>query len=324
MNAKARDNRSGNLLKGLIARDGSGVFIILVLFIVVMSVLTQGKFLSGNNITNLLRSISVLGVMSCAITLVMITGNIDLSVGSLLSLCACVAATKVENGLFLAIAIPMLVGLGAGLINGLLVGNMKLNPFIITLGMLSVYKAFTLIYANNRYLVPTENAAFQAIGQGYFLHIPIPVWIFLVVAVVYHIILKNTVFGTHVYSVGSNPVSSRFSGISSVKTVLASYMLAGMTTGLSGIILCSTIMSAQAQLGNGYEFNAVTAIVLGGVSIAGGKGTIPGTVMGVVFLGVLQNGFTLIGIPSAAQYIIQGIILIVALRLDSMKAGGRA
>lgn len=313
---------SKNYLKSFIAKDGSGVLLILIAFIVVVSVLTQGKFLSANNITNLLRSISVLGVMCCAITLVMITGNIDLSVGSLLSLCACISATMVVNGLLLAIVVPMLVGLAAGFINGFLVGKMKLNPFIITLGMLSVYKAFTLLYANNRYLVPEENAAYQAIGQGYFIEIPVPVWIFLAVAVIYYLVLKKTVFGTHIYSVGSNPTSSRFSGISSNKTVIAAYMLGGMTTGLSGVILCSTIMSAQAQLGNGYEFNAVTAIVLGGVSILGGKGSIPGTVMGVAFLGVLQNGFTLIGIPTAAQYIIQGLMLIIALRLDSVKAGG--
>lgn len=313
---------SKNHLKSFIAKDGSGVLLILIVFIIVVSVLTQGKFLSANNITNLLRSISVLGVMCCAITLVMITGNIDLSVGSLLSLCACISATMVVNSLLLAIAVPMLVGLAAGFINGFLVGKMKLNPFIITLGMLSVYKAFTLLYANNRYLVPDENAAYKAIGQGYLIGIPVPVWIFLAIAIIYFLVLKKTVFGTHIYSVGSNPTSSRFSGISSNKTIIAAYMLGGMTTGLSGVILCSTIMSAQAQLGNGYEFNAVTAIVLGGVSILGGKGSIPGTVMGVVFLGVLQNGFTLIGIPTAAQYVIQGLMLIIALRLDSVKAGG--
>lgn len=154
---------SKNHLKSFIAKDGSGVLLILIVFIIVVSVLTQGKFLSANNITNLLRSISVLGVMCCAITLVMITGNIDLSVGSLLSLCACISATMVVNSLLLAIAVPMLVGLAAGFINGFLVGKMKLNPFIITLGMLSVYKAFTLLYANNRYLVPDENAAYKAI-----------------------------------------------------------------------------------------------------------------------------------------------------------------
>ncbi len=223
----------------------------------------------------------------------------------------------------MVIAIPMLVGLAAGLINGMFVGSLKFNPFIVTLGMLSVYKAATLLYANDRYLVPAANAAFQFIGQGYLLGIPMPVWIFLIIAAIYHIILKKTIFGTHLYAVGSNPTSSRYSGISSTKTVIFTYMLGGMTTGISGIVFSSTIMSAQAQIGTGYEFNVITAIVLGGVSIMGGKGTIPGTVLGVVFLGVLQNGFTLMGVPTMAQYLIQGLILIIALRFDSIKAGGR-
>jgi len=309
---KQRANRVQNL----------GVIMIMVVFIAVVVIVSGSKFFNTTNLLNLLRSISVTGIMACAVTLVMVTGNIDLSIGWMIGLTACLTGIY-SNNLPMAIGLALTVGAACGAINGFLVGVLKLNAFITTLATSYVFNGITMLYTEGK-LLTTKDASpiLKNIGQGSLLGIPIPIWIFAVIAVIFWFLLKKTTFGNKIYAVGSNPISSRFSGVSSAKVTMAVYVLAGLAVGLAGIVFFSKTMSVQQYSGVGLEFEVLTAIVLGGTSVAGGRGNVLGTVLGVVFVGILGNGFTLMGLGSNAQYIAQGLILLVAMRADVMNTGG--
>lgn len=302
--------------------ENIGVFLIMLVFIVIVMIFAGPKFLSIDNITNLLRSVSVTGIMAVVVTMVMITGNIDLSLGWMIGLAACITGVNSDN-VFVAIALSLLACGACGALNGILVGGLKLNAFITTLGTMYVFKGITMLYSNSRLLTAAnQSASLKFLGQGQLLGIPVPVWIFLAVALISWFLLKRTTFGARIYAVGSNAVSSRFSGVSSGKTIFLTYLLGGLATGLAGAVFYAKVMSTQPYSGAGLEFDVLTAIVLGGTSVTGGKGNIPGTVLGVIFVGVLSNGFNLMGIPSNIQYVAQGLILLVAIRADVMRAGG--
>lgn len=300
----------------------NGTFVIMLVYIIVVSIL-KPEFLSVGNLGNLVRAVSIVGIMGSALTLVMLTGNTDLSTGYMLSLVACVACNYADKNQFLAVLLPVLVGALCGCLNGFLVGKMKINAFVTTLGMSYVYAAVTQHYTNSKYLAATSNGWFKFLGQGYVLKvIPMPVVIFAVVALIYTFVLRKTVFGAQIYAVGTNPVSANFSGISSVKVVWLSYILGGATVGLAGAVLCARSMSAQPLMGAGYEFEVLTAVALGGLNLAGGRGTVLGTVLGVIFVGVLKNSFNILGLSSGIQYLILGILLMISVKAALDKDGG--
>ncbi|MDR2355247.1 MAG: ABC transporter permease [Clostridiales Family XIII bacterium] len=311
------------LLRRLGRVENIGVICIMLAFIIVVLVLSGPRFFTSGNLINLFRSVSVTGIVASALTLVMIAGNIDLSVGWLVGLGACITGVYSDRA-FLAIFFVLTACALCGTLNGILVGLIRLNPFITTLGTMYFFKGVTMMYSNGRQLT-TENPSdvLKAIGAGNIAGIPIPIWIFATVAAVFAFILKKTVFGTRIYAVGANALAARFSGISAVKIVLSAYVLAGLAAGIAGIVLFTKVMSTQPYSGVGLEFDALTAIVLGGVSISGGKGNVIGTILGVLFVGILANGFTLIGLGSNAQYIVQGIILLIAMRADILKSEGK-
>jgi len=296
--------------------DNFGVLLIMVAFIVVVIVFSGNRFFEPTNITNLLRSVSVTGIVAAALTLVMVAGNIDLSIGWLIGFAACLTGVHSDNALVaFALAIPLCALCGA--LNGVLVGFLRLNPFITTLGTMYVFKGITMLYANNRQLttaVPSKSLIF--FGQGTLLGVPFPIWVFAAAAAIFFFLLKFTTFGTRIYAVGANPLAARFSGISAPKTVFLTYLLGGVAAGVAGVLLFCKVMSTQPYSGAGQEFDALTAIVLGGTSVMGGKGTVLGTVIGVVFVGILANGFTLMGLESNMQYIVQGVVLVIAMRTD--------
>ncbi len=310
---------SPTLINQFKASDAGGLILILIAFIIIVAAVSGPKFFQITNLLNLMRAVSVTGIMACAVTLVMVTGNIDLSLGWLIGLCACITAVYSKSTL-LAVLLPILIGAIGGAINGVLVGGLRLNAFIATLGTMYAYKGAAMLYANNRILTAADNPSLKYIGQGYFLKIPVPVWLFAIAAIVFWFILKRTVFGTQIYAVGSNRVSAKFTGISSAKVIIISYILGGMATGLAGVVFFTQVMSTQAYSGAGLEFDVLTAVVLGGTSVTGGKGTIFGTLLGALFVGILSNGFTMMGIPATLQYIAQGLILVVAIRADIVKA----
>lgn len=317
--------KSKTSVKELVAGiENLGVIVIMIVFIAVVLIMTGPKFFNPTNITNLLRSVSVTGIVACAVTLVMITGNIDLSIGWMIGFTACLTGVNSDN-FAVAASLSLTAGLVCGAVNGYLVGVLKLNAFITTLGTMYIFRGITMLYTNNQLLTASAgSSALKFIGQGQILGIPVPIWLFAIIAFLFWFLLKRTVFGARVYAIGANPTASRFSGVSSAKIVMAAYMLAGLATGLAGIVLYAKVMSVQQYSGVGMEFDVLTAIVLGGTSVTGGKGNVIGTILGVVFVGILANGFTLMSLGSNAQYITQGIILLIAMRADVMKLAKNA
>jgi len=290
----------------------NGIIIVLVLLIIGVSIASR-KFMSITNIMNILRQISTLGIMSCGMTLVLVGGNIDLSIGSILSLCGLMSCKLTAQGSVVAIVVPLAVGFTCGAFNGFLVGKLRYNPFITTLGTMSVFQSLAFFYSHGLFLNATQNNFYRQLGQGFFYKIPMPVIFLLIVVLGFLYLSGRTVFGRHIYAVGGNPECARFSGISYTKTIILTYALCAS---IAAIIFVSRQMAAQPLMGTGYEFDVITAAVVGGVSLSGGKGTIWGAILGVLFIGVLKNAFILLGVPLYYQYSIMGIILIFAVAID--------
>lgn len=298
----------------------NGIIIALFFLILVVSI-GSNKFLTTTNIMNVLRQTSTLGIMAFGASFVMIGGNIDLSIGSILSLCALMACKLTAQGSLVAILVPLAVGFICGAFNGLLVGKFKFNPFITTLGTMAIFQALAFYYSDGAFLNATNNFFFSQIGKGFFYKIPIPVIILLFFFLVFSYILGKTVFGRQVFAVGGNPECARFSGINNTKITILAFGLSGLCAAISAIIFVSRQMAAQPQMGAGYEFDVIVAIVVGGVALSGGKGTIWGAILGVLFIGILKNAFILLGIPLNYQYVVMGAILIFAVGIDSLRRG---
>ena len=299
-----------------------GIYILIILYVVIVTVINP-VFLTGNNIMNLLRQVAVVGVISCGITFVMLTGRTDLSAGMMMTYLAAISCYFVLPGVnnqFMAILAPLVLGLVFGLVNGILVGVIRLNSFVSTLGMMSIYTGAVLLFTkrNPSLFADNEMAVYKFIGQGSVLGVPTPVIILLIVAFICSCVLKKTVYGARIYAVGSNVSMARFSGINPAAIIVSTYVIAGLATGLGALIMASRIMAAQPKMGVGYEFTALTAIVLGGLRITGGKGTIWGTIIGVVILGIIDNSFVILGLDSNLQYVVKGIILAVAVASQLM------
>lgn len=311
-----------SLKERLAGKENLGVIAMMVVFIIIVVSFSGSKFFTAKNITNLLRSVSVVGIMSCAVTLVMISGNIDLSLGWMIGFCAVITGQHSGNfgeALFWAV----LAGVSCGALNGFLVGILRLNAFIGTLGTMYIFKGITTLYSDGRFVTKLDpSTVLKFVGQGEILGIPTPIVVFIFFAILFWFLLKKTDFGTRVYAVGANPVSALFSGIRPWGIVLAVYMLAGFATGVAGTVFYAKVMSVQPYSGVGLEFDVLTAVVLGGTSVTGGKGNVFGTLLGVVFVGILSNGFTLMGLGSNATYITQGIILLIAMWADVKSSGG--
>jgi len=319
---EAKVEKKGSFLSRLVNAQYFGVGAIMIVFIIVVLATTGGKFFTADNITNLLRSVAVIGVMASAVTLTMITGNIDLSLGWMIGFAAVITGVHSDSfasALLLAVA----AGAACGALNGFLVGVLELNSFITTLGTMYIFKGITMLYSNGTLVTAAvQDPVLRFVGQGEPLGVPMPVWIFVIVAIIFGFLLRRSTFGAHVYTVGANPISARFSGINSKRVIFTTYLLAGIATAVAGVIFYAKVMSVQPYSGAGLEFDVLTAVVLGGTSVTGGKGNVLGTVLGVVFVGILSNGFILMGLGSNAQYIVQGIILLIAMRADVAKVRG--
>ena len=293
-----------------------GIYILIVLYVIIVSLINP-VFLSKDNWMNLLRQVAVVGVISCGITFVMLTGRTDLSAGMMMTFLAAISCYFVLPGInnqVMAVIVPLALGTVLGLVNGVLVGIIRLNSFVSTLGMMSIYTGAVLLFTKKNPSLFADNTmtAYKFIGQGSVLGVPTPVIILLVVAVVCSLVLTKTVYGARIYAVGSNASMARFSGVNPAAAIVSTYVIAGFATGLGALIMASRIMAAQPKMGAGYEFTALTAIVLGGLRITGGKGTIWGTVIGVLILGIIDNSFVILGLDANLQYIVKGIILAVA------------
>lgn len=306
-------------IKGINFSNINGTIFFLIFFVVVVGVLKPG-FLKLGNWGTIIRNAAVLGTMSSGVTLIMLTGNTDLSSGAVLTLAGVVACNAAASGnTLLAIVLAIVIGGACGLLNGILVGKLKLNAFVTSLGMKSVFFALALMYTGNKYITVVDNPSYQFIGQGNVLGIPVLILAFVLISAVVVVISRQTVLGARIYAVGSNPVSAMFSGIDPGNITVCAYVIGGITCGLGGILMSSKAMAAQYTMGAGYEFEVLTAVVLGGLSIAGGKGSVLGTMLGAVFVTVIKNGLIFLGVDSNIQFILLGVLLILSIWVDMIK-----
>jgi ribose/xylose/arabinose/galactoside ABC-type transport system permease subunit len=296
-----------------------GIYFTLALLVVVMTLLSK-TFFTTSNLLNVLRQISITAIIALGMTFVIITGGIDLSVGSTLALCGVIATSTAHPGeypLILSIGLAIVVGAFVGFVNGFIIAKTDIAPFIVTLGMTSIARGSALLYTNGRPVIDLSEQ-YTDIGQGLLLGIPIPIFIFLFLILVTLILLHKSKFGRYVYAIGGNEMAAKVSGInvSSVKMVV--YTIVGALAGVSGLILSARTNSGAPNAALGYELDAIAACVIGGASLAGGRGTILGTFVGALIIGIVNNGLDLLNVSSYLQSVIKGIIIIVAVLIDKM------
>lgn len=316
------------------------IVLIFIAMFVAMTFLTDA-FLQPRNLFNVVRQISVVGLIAIGVTMVIITTGIDLSSGSVLALAAVFAASLAQQpdwhdakypGLVVPLIVPIVVALAIGVlcgaINGGLIARFKIPPFIATLGMMTVARGFALIYSNRPVSGLTDTYNF--IGQGEILKVipipgqpplglPIPIIILALVAVGAHIMLNHTRFGRHIYAIGGNEQAALISGLNVGRIKIGVYAIAGLLSGLAGLVLSSRIGSGQAGLAVGYELDAIASAVIGGTSLSGGVGTIWGTIIGALIIGVLNNGLDLLNVSAYWQTIVKGSIIVIAVIIDERK-----
>jgi ribose transport system permease protein len=311
----------------LFARSRS--LLALGIMVIVLSLLSD-RFLTFDNGWNILRQISVNLCLSIGVTLVILTGGIDLSVGAILGLAGALAAGLLKNGLVVpgtelllqftvsgAILVGILVGAAAGWVNGFAITRFGLPPFVATLGMLSIARGLTMLWTGG-FPITGLGDGFGHVGTGALLGMPLPVWIMLGITAVFVVATKRTRFGRHIYAVGGNERAARLTGLNVTRVKIAVYTLAGALAGVGGLIVTARLDSAQPNAGLGYELDSIAAVVIGGTSLSGGRGSIAGTVLGCLIIGVLNNGLFLLNVSPFWQQVIKGAVILLAVALDKM------
>jgi ribose transport system permease protein len=305
--------------------------IALLLMTVALSVLSDHFLTTANGLT-ILRQVSINMCLSLGMTLVILSGGIDLSVGALLGFSGAVAAGLLKNGLALpafglqlqfttsgAILAGVLVGAVLGWHNGVAITRFRLPPFIATLGMLSVARGLAYLWTGG-FPITGLGASFGTIGTGACLGVPVPVWIMVALIAVFLVVTQRTRFGRHLYAVGGNARAARLTGLDVDRIKVAVYTLAGALAGVAGLIVTSRLDSAQPNAGLSYELDAIAAVVIGGTSLSGGRGTVFGTVLGCLIIGVLNNGLFLLDVSPFWQLVIKGYVILVAVAIDQASA----
>ncbi len=305
---------------------------LLALFVMIVALsLLSDKFLTLANARNILLQISVNLCLSIGMTLIILTGGIDLSVGAILALAGAVAAGLLKNGLdlrfagvhlqftpFGAVVAGILTGLVLGWHNGFFVTRFRLPPFVATLGMLSVARGLTMLWTGG-FPITALDPKFVFIGAGAWLGVPMAVWISAALVVLFYIVSRRTVLGRYIYAVGGSERAAAFSGLNVDRIKMRVYVLGGGLAAVAGLILTARLDAADPKAGLGYELDSIAAVVIGGTSLSGGRGSIPGTVLGCLIIGVLNSGLVLLGVSPFWQQVIKGYVILAAVALD--KAG---
>lgn len=293
------------------------ILLAFLVLIIIMAILSPA-FLKLTNIMNILRQTSINGIVAVGMTFVIILAGIDLSAGSVLALAAVVATSFAHPDTY-PVVVPIFFGLltGAlcGFVNGFIIARRKIAPFIVTLGMMTIARGAALVYTDGRPVIDLSDQ-YNTIGGSYLLGIPVPVIIFIVIVALGWFLLSRTVFGRHVYATGGNKTAAELSGIITGRVIVWVYTLAGLLAGMAGIVLSSRVMSGSPSTGQGYELDAIAAVVIGGTRLTGGVGTIFGTIIGALIIGVMNNGLDLLNVSSYWQQIVKGIIIVVAVVLE--------
>ncbi len=281
---------------------------------------TSNFLTSGNNM-NILRQVAINLVLAAGMTFVILTGGIDLSVGSMLAVAA-VLGMKVslpDAMPWLALPTFVLAGLACGLVNGTMVAFFNINAFVVTLGTMTALRGAAYLLADGTTVMNTNIPSFEWLGNGEFLAIPWLIWIAAAVAVVSWFILRKTILGLHIYAVGGNAQAARLTGIKVTSVLLFAYAINGLYSGIAGAMSSSRLYAANGNWGVGYELDAIAAVVLGGTSLNGGVGSIWGTVIGALIIGVMNNGLTILGLSSFWQYVAKGVVIVLAVLLDKWR-----
>lgn len=310
----------GDMVKRLFKSEKIGLILALILIIIVFSALTGNKYFTADNIINILISSSIVGVVVIGECYLLITGHVDLSPGSVAAFSGVLMALLLNKGLptFLAMAVVILFGLIIGFINAALVNKLKLEAFIATLATMSIFRGLAYIICDGKSVFVT-NQFFLKLGAGRVLGMPIPVIIFLALFIVFAVVLSNTRFGRNVYMVGGNAVAARLAGINAQKLRTKLYMMTSAFAALGGCLMAARMSSGQPTSSTGLEFDAVTAVVLGGVAMAGGVGTLGGALIGLLIMQGFNNGLMMLNIPSFWQTVSRGLLLVAALSFDYLR-----
>lgn len=306
-----------------------GIVVIFVALCIIMSIVSPA-FRTMRNVTNVVRQVSIIGIVSMGVTFAIITGGIDLSSGSMIALISVVVASLSQNAVNpsqpLSFVIPIVFGIGVALVLGLLLGSVngslhaygKIPPFIATLGMMTAARGAAALFTGGR---PVGNLkeTFTYIGTGRLLGIPIPIWIYIIMGIIAHILLSRTKFGRHVFAIGGNEQAARICGINVEKTLVKVYAFAGLLTAVSAILLTARTSAGNPTYGVSYELDAIASTVIGGTSLSGGVGSIPFCVIGALIIGVLNNSMDLLSVNAYWQQIVKGVIIVVAVLIDARK-----
>jgi len=279
------------------------------------------RFMTWSNMFNVFRQTSVNAIIAAGMTFVILTGGIDLSVGSTLAISGAVAAYMLASGYSALIAViaALVVGAAIGLANGFIISKGKLQPFIVTLATMTVFRGATLVFTDGKPISAGYEAnaeAFSNIGNGYTLGIPNPILIMALIFGVCYFILKHTTIGRYVYATGGNEEATQLSGVSVHRVKLFVYGMSGLLAAMGGIVITARLASAQPTAGTGYELDAIAAVVLGGTSLAGGVGSVMGTIVGALIIGILNNALNLLNVTSYYQLLAKGLVILIAVLLD--------
>jgi len=319
MNLKQYKNNFGKL-QSLIA-----LFILCIVF-----ALLSDKFFTVSNGLNVMRQISVNICIAVGMTLIILTAGIDLSVGSVLALCGAITAGLLKNGLSFqslnlfigftilgAILAGIIIGALLGFFNGLVITKFKVPPFVATLAMLTIARGLTMLYTNG-FPISSFGNSFTFIGGGWFLGLPVPVWIAAFIVVTAIIVTKKIKLGRYIFAIGGNESAAKLSGININRVKIIVYTIAGALAAIGGIIVTARLDSAQPNAGTSYELDAIAAVVIGGTSLSGGRGSIWGTVLGAIIIGVLNNGLVLLDVSPFWQQVVKGGVILLAVIIDKM------
>ncbi|HEX4595892.1 MAG TPA: ABC transporter permease [Bryobacteraceae bacterium] len=293
-------------------------FLTLVALFVILSIASP-NFLTSTNLSSVVRQTAVINIVALGMTVIIIAGGIDLSVGSILALAGLLGAMTMEKyGIGWGMAAGMLVGMLCGFANGLMITSLRISPFIVTLGTMGIYRGLALITSKG---LPVHEIppSFSYLGEGTLLGVPFVLWILLLCAVVTHIMLEHTRHGRYAFSIGSNPDAAFYAGVPVKFHTVVVYAGAGLLTGLSGMIEVSRLMTGQPTGGQGYELTAIAAVVIGGGSLRGGEGSVLGTLVGAFIMGLLANGSDLLGTNPYWQQVIIGAVIILAVAFDELR-----
>lgn len=314
------DNQSDLNLKKILSFLGEYSTIVFFILMLILAAVLTDNFFTFSNITNILRQNVPLGIVALGMLFVILTGGIDLAVGSTMALVSVVVALLLpQYGLVMSLIIGMGVSTLVGSISGGLVSYFRIAPFIATLAMMSVGRGLALNITNGQ-PVFIDHAGMKAFGEGYFLNIPLPVYALAIFAIIAHFVYKNTTFGRLVISIGSNETATRFAGIRVERFKFAVYALSGLACGIAGIIATTRTGVGSPGLATSFELDAIAAVVVGGASLAGGRGNVFNTIIGVLILGVISNLMNLMKISGSYQMVVKGVIIIFAVLLESLKS----